>query len=489
MKLKFTKINKKLIISFNFIAILVLANLLVGFISLPRIDLTKNKIHTLSNSSRQIIKDLDDIVNITVYMTDNLPPQAQSSIDSLKNILTEIAHNNPSRIIVTYKNPNMDSDAKQEAVNIGIEPIQFSTMEQDSFQVSNAFLGLVVSYGQKQEVMPVASDVGNLEYFLLSSIKKLTSSSVSTIAIGAGHGQVDPAQIQNLGQYLSQIYTPSIVDTDQPDWQIPPNSLFILLSPQQDFVSEDIDKIKNHLSSGNGILVFFDQFQVDTSLTATKVDTPNFSQFLSDHGFSVVDSIIVDESSNITNFSTQSSQFVVQYPYWLSIRPENMNSSLPVLTNISSINLNWASPINLSASAKYLLKSSQRSFTTTDTNLSPLNKVDFNSQALSQSIVAAINTDDNKIAIISDADFIKDDYLNNQGSLLFVTNLVDYLNSDEVLLSIRNKSLLNYPLKVVDSTQKQIIRWSNILIIPVMLFVIFFVSKKLQSNSHKQKND
>jgi len=243
------------------------------------------------------------------------------------------------------------------------------------------------------------------------------------------------------------------------------------------------------LSSGNGILVFFDQFQVDPSLIATKVDTPNFSSFLSDYGFQVNHSIVVDQSSNITNFSTQSSQFIVQYPYWLSIRPENMNSSLPILTNISSISLNWVSPISLSASAKYLLKSSQQSFTTQDTNLSPVNEVDFKSQSLSQSVVAAINTDGTKIALISDADFIKDDFLNDQGNLLFVLNLVDYLNSDEALLSIRNKSLLSYPLQIVDPAQKQIIRWANILTIPVLLLVTFFLSKKLQSKSHRLKND
>lgn len=487
MKLKLSKKTKKLLVSVNFIAIIVIANLFLNIISLPRLDLTKNKIHTLTKSSRKIIKDLDDVVNITVYMTDNLPPQTQPGIDSLKNILTEISHHNPSRIIVTYKNPNTDNQAKQEAINLGIQPIQFSTVQEDSFQVSNAFLGLVVSYGQKEEVLPVASDISNLEYFLLSSIKKLTTDQIPTIAIATGHGQIDLEQVSNVGQYLSQVYSPSIVDTDSEDWQIPPNSLLLILSPQQDFSLDEIDKFKNHLSQAGGILVLFDQFQVDSSLTATKVNTPIFSAFLSDYGFDIVDSIIADQSSNITSFSTQNSQFLVQYPYWLSIRPENMNSALPISTNISSLNLNWASPINLSGSAQYLLKSSQNSFISQNTNLSPLQEIDFSSQSLSQSIVAAINTDNVKIALVSDGDFIKDEFLNNQGNLLFLMNLIDYLNSDESLLTIRNKSLLSYPLKVTSPTQKQIIRWSNILMVPLILFLVFFFSKKIQSRRHQFK--
>lgn len=487
MKFKSSKKIKKLIFSVNFIAILFVINLLINFLPLPRLDLTKNKIHTLSSSSRQIIKDLDDIINITVYMTDNLPPQAQASIDALKNILTEISHHNPTRLIITYKNPNTDQQAKQEAVNFGIQPIQFSTVEQDSFQVNNAFLGLVVSYGQKDEVMPVASDIGNLEYFLLSSIKKLTTNILPTVAIATGHGQVDLSLIKNMGQYLSQTYSPTIVDTDADNWQIPQAGLLLILSPQTDFTSQDIDKFKAHLSNQGSILVLFDQFQVDQSLIATKVDTPSFSSFLKDYGFDIKPTIIADESSNITTFSTQTSQFIVQYPYWLSIRPENMNSSLPVLTNISSINLNWTSPITLSGSAQYLLKSSQTSFTSQETNLSPLSKVDFKTQTLSQSVVSAINTDGLKIALISDVDFIKDEFLNNQGNLLFVLNLIDYLNSDESLLSIRNKSLLNYPLVNLTPASKQLIRWSNILIIPLILLLILIVSKRAQVRFHRVK--
>jgi len=484
MKLKLPKNAKKLIISANFIGIIIVINLFLNILPLPRLDLTANKIHTLSQSSRQTLKHLDDIINITVYMTDNLPPQAQASIDSFKNILTEISHTNPSRLIITYKNPNTDNQAKQEAVNLGIQPIQFSTVEQDSFQVNNAFLGLVVSYGQKDEVMPVVSDIGNLEYFLLSSIKKLTSDVLPTVAIATGHGQVDLSLTKNMGQYLSQTYNPTIVDTDSDDWQIPQASLLILLSPQQDFTNQDIDKFKAHLSNGGSILVLFDQFQVNQSLTATKVDTPNFSSFLKDYGFDISSTIIADESSNITTFSTQTSQFVVQYPYWLSIRPENMNSGLPVLTNISSVSLNWASPINLSGSAQYLLKSSSRSFSSQDTNLSPLQKVDYASKALSQSVVSAINTDGTKIGLISDVDFIKDEFLNNQGNLMFFLNLVDYLNSDDSLLAIRNKGLVTYPLINLTASNKLLIRWGNILLIPLSLLAVFVISKRLQAQFH-----
>lgn len=485
MKFKLSPQTKKIVLSFNFIAIIVAINISLIFLNLPRFDLTKNKIHTLSPSSHQILSDLSDTVNITVYMTDNLPPQAKPNIDSLKNILAELGHQNPSHIIITYKDPGTDDQIKQEALNLGIEPIQFSTIKQDSFQVNNAFLGLVVSFDQKKEVMPVVSDVGNLEYFILSNIKKITQANIPSLSIAIGHDQVDLSLVKNTFQYLSQIYSPVIVDTDSPDWQIPANSLLIILSPQQDFSPEDIDKFTKHLDQSGSMLVLFDRYYIDNTLTATKIDLPNFTSFLSNYGFKMGDSLVIDQSSNITSFSNQNSQFLSKYPFWPSINPDTMNTGLPILTNIPSINLNWVSPIEISGSAQYLLKSSQNSFVSQDINLSPVQQIDFKSQQLSQSVLSAINTDGVKIALVSDVDFIKDNFLTNEGNLIFFSNLVDYLNSDQVLMSIRNKTLPNYPLHVLTNQTKQILRWVNILSSPIVLFSIFLISKRNQTNFHR----
>lgn len=488
MKLKLPKFNKKLFFSVNFILLLVFLNFALSLIYVPKLDLTKNKIHTLSPVSRQIVKELKDKLEVTVYQSDNLPPQLQPDIDTLKNILSQLSSYNSNHFIVTYKNPNTSQDIKKEASEKGVQAIQFSTIQDDSFQLNNAYFGLVVSFADKQEVMPTVSDVSSIEYFIISTIKKLTSQQILTISLGVGHGQVDPSQLRIFGQYLSQLYSPAIVDTDSDNWQIPPNNLFILFSPSQDFSEDEINKLKDHLSQGFPILIFFDQFQVTNSLIATKVDTPNFLSFLKEYGFEVGDSIIVDQSSTIANFSTQTNQITVRYPYWLSIRPENINTNLPVSRNISSLDLKWASPININDKATFLLKSSQQSYTSQDTNLSPLNQYNFESEDLFQSTVAAINTNDVKIALISDVDFIKDDFINNQSSLQFVLNLSDYLNSDEQLLGIRNKVLESYPLKITTNSQKQIIRWSALASIPLLLLVAFFVSKKIQSKSHIRKS-
>lgn len=483
MKFKFPKIGSKQILSVNFIIVLIILNIIFGFLTLPRLDFTKNKLHTISPSLKQIVGELDDVINITVYQTDNLPPQVKPSVDSLKNTLNSLKRQNPTRLIITYINPK-DSGA-QEAINQGIQPIQFSTMEQDSFQVQNAFFGLTVSYQDNVEVMPVISDIGNLEYFLASSINKITKSDTPALAIATGHGQVDPTTIQTIGRFLSQSYQLSQVDTDSDNWQIPQNSILLLLSPQTDFVETDIQKFEDHLKN-NAILVLFDKFQVDQSLTATPVNLPNFESFLQNHGFTVQESLILDQSSTITSFSSQNSQFLVQYPYWLKILPENLNPDSPATSSLSSLILNWASPVELSKDAFYLAKSSLNSSTSISTNLSPTTKSEVDKNNTSQSVVAALNTQSGKIGLITDADFIKDDFLNSQDNLIFFLNLIDYLNSDELLLSIRSKAVSTFPLKATDNQTRNLIRFSNIGLIPVVLLTLYFTNKKIQKLNHQK---
>ncbi len=483
MKFKLPKISPKQILSINFIVVLIILNIILAFLTLPRLDLTKNKLHTISPSLKLIVGNLDDVINITVYQTDNLPAQVKPSIDSLKNTLNSLKRQNPGRLIITYINPK-DSGA-QEAINQGIQPIQFSTMEQDSFQVQNAFFGLTVSYQDNVEVMPVISDIGNLEYFLASSINKITKSDTPALAIATGHGQIDPSTINTIGRFLSQSYQLSQVDTDSDNWQIPQNSILLLLSPQTDFSQTDIQKFEDHLKN-NAILVLFDKFQVDQSLTATPVNLPNFESFLQNHGFTVQESLILDQSSTITSFSSQNSQFLVQYPYWIKVLPENLNPDSPATSSLSSLVLNWASPIELSQDAFYLAKSSLNSSTSLSTNLSPTIKSDVDKNNTSQSVVAALNTQSGKIGLIADADFIKDDFLNSQDNLIFFLNLIDYLNSDELLLSIRSKAVSIFPLKTTHNQTRNLIRYGNIGLIPIVLLTLFFVNRKIQKLNHQK---
>ena len=61
-----------------FIGILVVVNMISENMFL-RLDFTADKRYTLSNATKDILEDLDDVITVTAYFTKDLPPQLQKS--------------------------------------------------------------------------------------------------------------------------------------------------------------------------------------------------------------------------------------------------------------------------------------------------------------------------------------------------------------------------------------------------------------------------
>ena len=63
----------------NIIIAIVVVNVLIQFLPNIQIDLTKDKLHSLSTVSIKTIKSLNDVVNVKVYETADLPAKLNQS--------------------------------------------------------------------------------------------------------------------------------------------------------------------------------------------------------------------------------------------------------------------------------------------------------------------------------------------------------------------------------------------------------------------------
>ena len=75
-------------------AILFIALVLLNLIArnwYDRYDLTDTKMYSLSSSTKQVIKRIDDLLNIKVYFSDNLPGEYGNNRRYLQDILEEYA--------------------------------------------------------------------------------------------------------------------------------------------------------------------------------------------------------------------------------------------------------------------------------------------------------------------------------------------------------------------------------------------------------------
>ena len=136
-KIKQLKQTKLWATTINIILVVIGLNLLVQFLPL-QLDLTANKIHTISPQSKQIVQQSEDIITIKAFVSENLPGQLVSVKESLKNTLDQYDKAGGNKLKVKWVDPTKNQQAATEAQSLGIQPIRFSSVEKDQFQVTQA---------------------------------------------------------------------------------------------------------------------------------------------------------------------------------------------------------------------------------------------------------------------------------------------------------------------------------------------------------------
>jgi ABC-type uncharacterized transport system involved in gliding motility auxiliary subunit len=485
------KKSNLLLTGFNIIVFLIAVNIIVTFLPSYLIDITSGKIHSLSSVSIKTIKDLKDLVSVKVYLSEDLPPQLKPVSTDLKTVLGEMSRINPNRFQIKFIDPAKDEEGMKDVTNYGIQPLRFSSVKADKFEVQSGYFGLVMFYGDKKQILPVAGDVGNLEYFVTSGIKKLTSNSTATVALAEDSNQAQ-GEIQYLRTFLEKNYNVVEANLDG-DVPLPEQANSLVVVGRRTKVDEKgLTKIRNWIKSGKGLIAFVDRVDVNANIKTQLLPETGLESVLSEYGITIEPKLLMDEAATIANFQSQNGAFITKYAYWPQIQTNNIDGKIPALSGISSLTLAWASPIDLSGSARMMFTSSNKAAVDDSmTDLSPITKKMNTSLEGNKYTLGAINTDNGvKLAVVGDSDLIKDSFVtNNQQNLLLPLNLVDYFSQDTSLMSIRSKILKNNPIIDVKDQTKVIVKWVNLLVPIVMLLIMAAVQIFFKARRNKSWNE
>lgn len=459
--------------SINLIIALVLINVVLSYYQFWRIDLTTSRIHSLSGATKKIVKELPDIVNVKVFLTQDLPAEAKTVAIDLKTILGEINRLNPGRFKVNYIDPNETKEGQIEAQRLGIQPLQFSTVKADKFEIQTGYFGLALEYGDQREVLSVAGDTGNLEYFLMSAVKRLINPKLPTVAI------IDNSD--GATEILRAVLERTYKVTAEKDAQV-----LVIIGLGDKMTNERSNELRNWLKEGKGLIVLADKYEIGSNLRSTKVEDKQLEQLLTDYGITVVDRLIMDTSSVIASFRGQSGTMLTRYPYWITIRPENTDNQNPVMSGLSALMLPWASPLKIDGGAKKLFSSSEESLTDEGINLEPGITLP-ETEEMQSEVVGAINTNGVRLAVIGDTDLIKDQFVvSSQQNISLLLNLIDYFTQENDLMMIRGKQLPTNLIKTVDEPTKAILKGLNMVAPVLILLTTWIVFRIKRKNDNKQ---
>lgn len=473
----------------------VAVNILVTmFLGTWKLDLTADRIHTLSAVSRKYIGDLSDIVEVELVATGKLPAEYQNLNQGIGNILKEMATINPAKFRLKVTDPGDDSSQQTRVEQAGISPIQFSQMSGDKFEISKGYLGVILRFGEKIEVLPVAVDTGNLEYFVLSGIRRLTEDKKTVVGVAGSN--LAGGQRQWWQKVLQGEYELVAVDLSDPDNL--PSNLEVVVIDGEPAMNSDAAVMEKTIKSVNkivdqkiGLVIFTDRILVDQQMNTKKSDQSAWWEWLTSKGVKVGESLIRDENSAIASFQTGQGSVLTQYTYWLMVGGKQIARNMPVVSALDRLLMPWVSPMEIADGFEPLLWSSERS--TLDTELSDISP-DKSPKAveteLSQKVVAAINPE-RRMVVVADGDFLNDEFVStSQSNLLLAFNMVDFVGGSSDWLTIRSKVIKSYPLPTLSAADKI---WFRIINLGLPLLIIagsaLLVYKRRRINSRRLKQE
>ncbi|NMC35687.1 ABC transporter permease subunit [Candidatus Beckwithbacteria bacterium] len=470
------------------IGIAIVANVLMY--SYPiRLDLTFNRLFTLSKGTKQTLNQLPDIVNVTLYVSKNLPGPVQSNVQKVKDVLTDYSRLSQGKVKVTIKYPDTNKEDKDLAVENGIQEIQFNTLGVNAYAVQAGYFGLQISYGDKKETIPFVQDTSDLEYQLTRRIRKMTSTNQSTLAMYT-LPQAQPVidnSIEVLRQNLETQYNLTSISLDQPEATISAQAIMIY-GLQEPLSATASAKLKDYLASGGKALLFIENHHIDPSTGSAAPYITGFESILDSYGITLNQDIVYDTALNetISLGGGNGISYLVPYPLWIKAIPADTN--FPGLGEVKSVSMAWANSLKLNEikdvnQFKLLETSPNGGVQSGSYTILPEQFTDetFTGGQAQELVAAAAIKQNSKIVVVGDSDFISDQFMSRDpGNQNFTSAIIDWTAAPDDLASIPRKIGDTPVFTFTKPSQPIIVQYGNLFAPPILVaaFGVWYLRRR-----------
>ncbi len=267
------------------IGIVIALNVLSGFF-FTRFDLTSEKRYTLSETSKDLLENLDDVIYLKVYLDGELPAGFRRLRDRTREMLDEFRAYSNNNIEYEFINPSNQPDDKsrndlyRQLAKQGLMPTNIQIKAEDGVEQKLIFPGAIMTYrGQETAMQLLKSQMGaapeqmlnssteDLEYEITNAIRKMTSSRAESIGFVEGHGELTERQVADMAKSLSEYYRlervtingklNSLVSRAEGDSGaviFPKYKAIIIAKPDTIFTEEDKFMIDQYIMYGGRVL-------------------------------------------------------------------------------------------------------------------------------------------------------------------------------------------------------------------------------------------
>ncbi|MDE2982401.1 MAG: Gldg family protein [Gemmatimonadota bacterium] len=498
-------------------------NLLGGHVR-GRLDLTRGDLFTLSDGSREILGGLDDIVNLSFFVSDDLPQEIQLTERDVRDLIADLENASNDMLAVSVVNPDDGEDAADEASSLGIAPIEFNVLRDDELQVRRGYFGLAVTYADEQETIPVIDRADDLEFRLVSAIANMTMDERPTLAFMSGFEAKDPFYYRSFRESIGDRYGVTSIDIQNDSTgALTPDSIDVLVvaAPAQPVSPDVADAIDGYLRAGGAALLLLERHGMNPQAPTSMPIFTGLEELLAARGVEASGDLVVDLASAERVSMRQGIFNVIRpYPLWpVAFRGDDHATN----RDLENVSFGWAAPFTWEEGdpavtalwntteggarrppGGLIAPGMDLGVTEDDLGIHTFavavdpsagdaedagaedegggeddaEAVGATDQAEDGNVEAdgaepADPVPGGRIIAVGDADFLEDRFVqSNSQNLVFTANAVDWLAQDEALIGIRSKDRTPPTLAFESEAGKNALKWGSLIGVPV-LFMLF----------------
>ena len=359
------------------LAIVVLANV-IGSSFFHRFDLTKDKRYTLSPTSLNIIKQVQNPLSIKVYMQGDLPAEFKRLQQETKQLLEEFQAYN-SNIVFEFVDPLENEDTSMDNIKDlyrkGLTPINITVDDKGKQSQAMVFPWAIAVYDNKEVNIPllknimgasttqkVIGSVQHLEYSIAEALNKITKAKQKKIAVIKGNGELQDILMAKFLLQVRESYFigPFTLDSVAKNpigslEALEKYDLAVIAKPTEAFTDAEKQVLDQFIINGGKTLWLVDQVSAEmdslydaSGATLAYPRDLNLNDMFFKYGIRINPDLVKDEQGSPIKLATgeQGSATQFQEFNWKFAPQVYPNSLHPIVKNLGGIKFDFANPID-----------------------------------------------------------------------------------------------------------------------------------------------
>ena len=341
-----------LLLSFNILSSVLFKN--------SRLDFTEERVFTISDGTRAVLKSIDEPISVRVYYSKRLgevAPVLGKNFERVKALLEQYRDISGGKLLLTFIDPDSSPDAEDRASSAGLKAIP---LNRDGEQ---GYFGLIASNTTDNDAVIeffVPERDRYVEYDLtklingLAVTKKRVIGLISGLPIEGGQNPMQPMrQPQPAWTITEQIREFLELRPLDPTAKVIPADIDVLMLVQPFFLSaEAAYAIDQYVLGGGRVLAFIDPHGESSPMGPPGMPIPmsaDVGKLLASWGVKIDDAKVVGDPATARRVQYggqrgRSAQ-VSQYLPWMEIGPTGINDKDPLGAGIKKLNMASAGAI------------------------------------------------------------------------------------------------------------------------------------------------